>query len=116
MLQVDVVEMYVQLTPDMLACQTALLDLIDACIKELRRCNVTVSHASFVIVWRHGNTWLVALQIDADEFNVENAITKSFDRIVRLHLDPVWHQLSSKTKQLVADVKTLRLVLEWALN
>ena len=50
MLQVDVVEMYVQLTPDMLACQTALLDLIDACIKELRRCNVTVSHASFVIV------------------------------------------------------------------
>lgn len=40
---VDVVEMYVQLTPSMLACQTALLDLIDACIKELRRCNVTVS-------------------------------------------------------------------------
>ena len=55
------------------------------------------------------------LQLDSDEFTLENAITRSFDKIVRLHLDPVWHQLSGKTKQLVTDIKTLRLVLEYVL-
>ena len=52
------------------------------------------------------------LQLDTDEMTVENAITRSFDKIVKLHLDPVWHQLSSKTKQLIADIKTLKLMLE----
>jgi len=37
--QIDVVELQLQLTEPMLACQTALLDLIDACIKELKRGN-----------------------------------------------------------------------------
>ena len=56
------------------------------------------------------------LQLDSDEFTLENAIARSFDKIVRLHLDPVWHQLSGKTKQLVTDIKTLRLVLAYVLS
>ncbi|XP_013404181.1 DNA repair endonuclease XPF-like [Lingula anatina] len=87
----EVVELHLQLTPAMLACQTALLDLINACIKELKRYNPT---------------------FDTDEITVENAITKSFDQIIRLHLDPIWHQLGAKTRQLVADIKTLRLLLK----
>lgn len=87
----DVVEVQLQLTPSMLACQTALLDIINACIKELKRCNPG---------------------IDTDEISVENAITKSFEQVIRLQLDPVWHQLGSKTRQLVADLKTLRLILK----
>lgn len=51
------------------------------------------------------------LQIDADEITVENAIGKSFDQTIRLQLDPIWHQLGTKTKQLVSDLKTLRLIL-----
>ena len=54
----------------------------------------------------------IDLQLDTDEMTVENAITRSFDKIVKLHLDPVWHQLSPKTKQLIADIKTLKLMLE----
>jgi hypothetical protein len=42
-LQIDVVEIQVKLTSAMLACQTALLDLINACIKELKRCTTAVS-------------------------------------------------------------------------
>jgi len=42
---------------------------------------------------------------------VENAISKSFEQVIRLQLDPVWHTLGPKTKQLVSDLKTLRLVL-----
>lgn len=28
-------------------------------------------------------------------------------------VDPVWHQLSAKTKQLIADLKTLRNMLQY---
>ncbi|WAR24633.1 XPF-like protein [Mya arenaria] len=88
--KVDVVEIHVQLTDNMVACQAALLDLINACIKELKRCTTA---------------------IDAEEITVENAIAKSFDQTIRLQLDPIWHQLGPKTKQLVNDLKTLRLIL-----
>jgi len=74
----------------MLAIQTAVLDLIDACLKELKRANPT---------------------LDPDELTVENSISKSFDKTLRFQLSPIWHQLGSKTKQLVADLKVLRLIL-----
>ncbi|XP_061174934.1 DNA repair endonuclease XPF-like [Saccostrea echinata] len=88
--KVDVVEIQVQLTSATLACQTALLDLINACIQELKRCTTA---------------------IDAEEVTVETAIGKAFEKTIRFQLDPVWHQLSSKTRQLVTDIKTLRLIL-----
>ncbi|XP_041359609.1 DNA repair endonuclease XPF-like isoform X2 [Gigantopelta aegis] len=88
--KVDVVELHMQISPAMTACQTALLDLINACVKELKRCTPAV---------------------DTDEVTVENALGKSFDKTIRIQLDPVWHQLSTKTRQLVSDLKTLRLIL-----
>ena len=39
----EVIELHLHLTPSMLAIQTAVLDLIDACLKELKRANPTVS-------------------------------------------------------------------------
>lgn len=42
---------------------------------------------------------------------MENAISKSFHKTLQAELDPVWHQLSWKTKQLVSDMKTLRSIL-----
>ena len=56
--------------------------------------------------------FLHQFQLDTEEITLENAITKSFEKIVKLHLDPVWHQLGAKTKQLIADIKMLKLVLE----
>ena len=50
-------------------------------------------------------------KLDTDDIKVEYAITKNFDKIVRNLVDPIWHQLSAKAKQLVADLKTLRAVL-----
>lgn len=51
--------------------------------------------------------------MDIDEFTVENAFFKSFDIIVRSQLDPIWHRVSFKTKQLVNDLKTLRNLLRY---
>ncbi len=47
--QVDVVELHLTMTPSMIACQHALLDLIQACIKELKQCNSSVSHNCVLI-------------------------------------------------------------------
>lgn len=33
---------------------------------------------------------------------------RSFDDIVRRQLNPIWHTVSPKTKQVVADLRTLR--------
>ncbi|KAJ1619038.1 hypothetical protein T492DRAFT_431134 [Pavlovales sp. CCMP2436] len=42
---------------------------------------------------------------------LEHALFKSFDSIVRMQLDSVWHQCGRKTKQLVSDLATLRKLL-----
>lgn len=44
---------------------------------------------------------------------MENGLFKSFDEIVRRQLDPIWHTLGKKTKQLVSDLKTLRKLLDY---
>ena len=43
------VEIQVKLTSATIACQTALLDLINACIQELKLCNTAVSTGKTVI-------------------------------------------------------------------
>lgn len=42
---------------------------------------------------------------------MEMVISKPFDQICKSQLEPVWNQLGSKPKQLLADIKTLRLLL-----
>jgi hypothetical protein len=37
--------------------------------------------------------FIFSLQLDTDEVTVENSMSKSFDQIIRLQLDPVWNQL-----------------------
>ncbi|XP_063879527.1 DNA repair endonuclease XPF-like isoform X2 [Scylla paramamosain] len=86
----EVVELHLSVTPAMKEIQMALLDLITATVQELRRSNST---------------------IDTEEFTPENAISKSFDKIMKIQLDPIWHQLSPRTRTLVADLKVLKTVL-----
>lgn len=50
-------------------------------------------------------------QMDLDDLNVDNAYFRSFDVLVRRQLDPVWHKVGPKTKQLVSDLATLRRLL-----
>lgn len=51
-------------------------------------------------------------QLDLDELTVENAYFRSFEVIVRRQLDPVWHKVGPKTKQLINDLGTLRRLLQ----
>ncbi|KAF6017698.1 ERCC4 [Bugula neritina] len=88
--QPEVIELGVPCSPAMKGCQMALLELINLCIKELKLCNPT---------------------LDLESVTYENLISTAFDATVRIQLDPMWHQLTSKTKQLIADLKTLRELL-----
>ena len=87
----DVVEIHLSMTQPMMAIQTACLDLLHFTLQELKRLNPSLE--------------------SYDELSVENAVAKTFHKLLQRELDPVWHQLSWKTKQLVADLKTLRTLL-----
>lgn len=73
----QVVELEVYMTPAMEEIYQAISELMDACVKELRKSN----------------------KIDTSELTVENGIFRSFDDIIRRQLDSIWHTVSSRTKQ-----------------
>ncbi|XP_017761721.1 PREDICTED: DNA repair endonuclease XPF [Eufriesea mexicana] len=86
----DVIELHVKITSKMLNIQTSLLDVMNYIIKELKRLNK---------------------YLDLDDLTVENAIAKKFHKQLQSQLDPIWHQLSYTSKQLLSDLKTLRALL-----
>ena len=50
------------------------------------------------------------------DLKMEASITQQFDERIRRQLDPVWNHLKPMTKQVVADLKTLRLLLDYLLR
>lgn len=56
----EVVELHVSLTPAMRAIQSAILEIMSACLKELKRYNAT---------------------LEAEDFSLENTIGNSFDKV-----------------------------------
>ncbi|XP_073345773.1 DNA repair endonuclease XPF [Pagrus major] len=86
----DVVELHVSLTPAMRTIQSSILDIMSACLKELKRYNPS---------------------LEAEDLSLENTLGNSFDKTIRHYLDPLWHQLGAKTKALVQDLKVLRVLL-----
>ncbi|RZC48111.1 hypothetical protein C5167_041044 [Papaver somniferum] len=86
-----VIDVRVGMSGYMKGIQKAVIEAMDACLKELKKSN----------------------KVDVDDLTVENSLFKSFDEIVRRQLDPIWHVLGKKTKQLVMDLKTLRKLLDY---
>ncbi|KAM6951362.1 DNA repair endonuclease XPF [Aplochiton taeniatus] len=86
----EVVELHVTLTPAMRAIQSSVLDIMNACLKELKRYNPT---------------------LEAEDLSLENTLGNAFEKTIRHYLDPLWHTLGAKTKALVQDLKVLRVLL-----
>lgn len=85
--QPQVIELHIPISQNMTKIQTYILELMNLTVKELKRVNKTV---------------------ELQEITVENCLTKKFHKILQLQLDVIWNQLSAKSRQLVADLKTLR--------
>ncbi|KAJ8556486.1 hypothetical protein K7X08_032238 [Anisodus acutangulus] len=87
----EVVDIRVPMSTYMIGIQKAVIEVMDACLKEMKKTN----------------------KVDVEDLTVENGLFKSFDEIVRRQLDPIWHTLGKRTKQLVSDLKTLRKLLDY---
>ncbi|POM62393.1 DNA repair endonuclease XPF [Phytophthora palmivora] len=90
--QPEVYEIEVAFSPSMKIMQEALLVALEATVKELQR-----------------NT----KSLDAADLTMDKALAKSFSSFIRRQLDPLWHKLPAKTKQLVGDLSTLRQLLAY---
>lgn len=86
----EVIELEVSMSENMRDIQNAIMECVEVSIGELRK----------------GNAGL-----DMEDWNVDSALHKNFDVVVRRQLDPVWHRLSWKTKQIVNDLTVLRGML-----
>ncbi|OTB03966.1 hypothetical protein M426DRAFT_321261 [Hypoxylon sp. CI-4A] len=86
----EVIELEVPMTDAMRDIQTAIMECVEVSIHELKK----------------GNTGL-----EMDNWNLDSALLKNFDVMVRRQLDPNWHRVSWKTKQIVSDLTVLRGLL-----
>lgn len=90
--QPEVYEIEVAFSPSMKIMQEALLVALEATVKELQRSTKA---------------------LDAADLTMDKALAKSFSHSIRRQLDPLWHKLPVKTKQLVGDLSTLRQLLAY---
>ncbi|KAF7529189.1 hypothetical protein G7054_g9934 [Neopestalotiopsis clavispora] len=91
----EVIELEVPMTDAMKEIQTAIMECVEVSIHELKK----------------NNTGL-----DMEDWNLDSALLKNFDVMVRRQLDPNWHRVSWKTKQIVSDLTVLRSMLQSVLT
>lgn len=93
--QPEVIELTQPMSPRMVHIQNAILVALEACLGELKRS---------------------LPQLDASHFTIDNGIFKSFDMKLRALLEPEWHKLSWKIKNLVTDLTTIRNLFDFLLR
>ncbi|KAI5804884.1 hypothetical protein EDC01DRAFT_641175 [Geopyxis carbonaria] len=87
----EVIELSVSMTASMHSIQNAILQAIEVTLSEIKKGN--------------------SRELDMEDWDVESALHKSFDVLIKRQLDPMWHRVSWRTKQLVGDLTTLRKML-----
>ncbi|KAI0763850.1 hypothetical protein BD413DRAFT_698917 [Trametes elegans] len=91
----DIVELHQDMTEAMSEIHHAIVQCMTTTLSELKRANT---------------------MLDLDDLTIDNAYFRSFDMVVRRMLDPVWHKVGPRTKQLVSDLATLRRLLAYLLT
>lgn len=86
----EVIELEVPMTDAMRDIQNAVLECVEVSISELRKAGTG---------------------IELDDWTLDSALHKSFDIIIRRQLDPEWHRVSFRTRQIVNDLGVLRSIL-----
>jgi len=90
----ELIELSQPLTTNMAAIYEAISLLMDACVKDLRKTN----------------------KVDTTELTVSSGLFRAFDESIRRQLGPIWHTVSPKTRQIVADLRTLRTLATYLLR
>lgn len=87
----EVVELEVPMTDPMRDIQNAILECVEVSIGELKKADTG---------------------LELDDWALDSALHKSFDVIIRRQLDPMWHRVSYRTRQIVNDLTVLRGILQ----
>ena len=88
----EVIELEVLMTDKMKEIQNAVLECVEVNIRELKRSNTGLDVG--------------------DDWTVDSALHKNFDVAIRRQLDPVWHRVSFRTRQIASDLTVLRSILQ----
>ncbi|KAL8701180.1 MAG: hypothetical protein Q9224_000617 [Gallowayella concinna] len=86
----EVIELEVPMTDGMKDIQNAVLECVEVSIGELRKADTG---------------------LELDDWTLDSALHRSFDVIIRRQLDPIWHRVSFRTRQIVNDLTVLRSIL-----
>ena len=86
----EVIELEVPMTDGMRDIQNGILECVEVSMGELRKADTG---------------------LELDDWTLDSALHKSFDVIVRRQLDPIWHRVSYRTRQIVNDLSVLRSIL-----
>lgn len=87
----EVIELEVPMTDAMKDIQNAILECVEVSIGELKKADTG---------------------LELDDWALDSALHKSFDVIIRRQLDPMWHRVSYRTRQIVNDLTVLRGILQ----
>ena len=91
----EVIELEVAMSDSMRDMQNAVMECVEVSISELKKANSG---------------------LEMEDWNLDSALHKQFDVVIRRQLDPVWHRVSWKTKQIVNDLSVLRGMLHTLLT
>lgn len=93
--QAEVIEFEVPMSQSMQEIQQALLECVEVSISELKKANTG---------------------LEMEDWNVDSALHRNFDQMIRRQLDPQWHRTSFRTRQIVRDLTILRQILSYLLT
>lgn len=88
----EVIELEVPMSAKMREVQNAVLECVEISIAELRKANTG---------------------LDMEEWTLDSALHRNFDISIRRQLDPIWHRVSFRTRQIVSDLTDLRGILQY---
>lgn len=86
----EVIELEVPMSTKMREIQNAVLECVDISIAELRKSNTG---------------------LDMEEWTLDSALHRNFDVMIRRQLEPIWHRVSFRTRQIANALRDLRGIL-----
>ncbi|PGH02748.1 DNA excision repair protein ERCC-4 [Blastomyces parvus] len=86
----EVIELEIPMTDKMRDIQNAVLECVEANIRELKKANSG---------------------LDIGDWTVDSALHQDFDVSIRRQLEHMWHRVSFRTKQIANDLTVLRSIL-----
>lgn len=88
----EVIELEVPMSSKMREIQNAVLECVEISVAELRKSNTG---------------------LDMEEWTLDSALHRNFDVSIRRQLDPIWHRVTFRTRQIVSDLSDLRSILQF---